>query len=137
MSVFGVILVRIFPHSDWIRRETPYLVQMRENADQNNSEYGYFLHITISTPSEKKGSLSVSDVLTRYKMRHWLGVRLRFRKLNLPKEFSEDFSGQYTTWLITIKMIIYPKLVNWRVFSRTNFHQLLHDGGPLVRAWTL
>ena len=32
VSVFGVILVRIFPHSDWIR----------ENADQNNSEYGHF-----------------------------------------------------------------------------------------------
>ena len=37
VSVFGVILVRIFPHSDWIQ----YSVRMRENADQNNSEYGY------------------------------------------------------------------------------------------------
>ena len=32
-AVFGVILVRIFPYSDWIQ----------ENADQNNSEYGHFL----------------------------------------------------------------------------------------------
>ena len=32
VSVFGVILVRIFPHSDWIR----------ENTDQNISEYGHF-----------------------------------------------------------------------------------------------
>ena len=32
VSVFGVILVRIFPHSDWAR----------ENADQNNSEYEHF-----------------------------------------------------------------------------------------------
>ena len=31
--VFGVILVRIFP----------YHVQMRENTDENNSEYGHFL----------------------------------------------------------------------------------------------
>ena len=31
MSVFGVILVGIFPHSE-----------NRENADQNNSEYGHF-----------------------------------------------------------------------------------------------
>ena len=32
VSVFGVILVRIFPHSDWIGRDTsisPYLVRMR------------------------------------------------------------------------------------------------------------
>ena len=45
MSVFGVILVRIFPHLDWIWRDTeisPYSVRMRENADQNNSEYGHF-----------------------------------------------------------------------------------------------
>ena len=40
MYVLGVILVRIFPHSDWI---SPYSVRMRENTDQNNSEYGYFL----------------------------------------------------------------------------------------------
>ena len=32
VSVFGVILVRIFPYS----------VQMRKNVDQNNSEYGHF-----------------------------------------------------------------------------------------------
>ena len=47
MSVVGVILVRIFPHSDWIFRISPYSVWMRENtgknADQNNSDYGHFL----------------------------------------------------------------------------------------------
>ena len=45
-SAFQVILVHIFPHSDWIRREIlrtcPYSVQMRENTDQNNSEYRRF-----------------------------------------------------------------------------------------------
>ena len=40
--VFGVILVRIFPHSDWILRISPYTVRMQENTDQNNSEYGQF-----------------------------------------------------------------------------------------------
>ena len=44
-SVFGIILVRIFLHSDWIRRDTPYSARMRENMDQNNSEYGHFLRI--------------------------------------------------------------------------------------------
>ena len=43
VSVFGVILVRIFPQSDWIRRDTQYSVRMRENTDQNNSEHGHFL----------------------------------------------------------------------------------------------
>ena len=35
-SAFRVILVRIFPHSDWIRRDT---VRMWGNTDKNNSEY--------------------------------------------------------------------------------------------------
>ena len=39
MSVFGVILVRILA----ILRISPYSVQMREDADQNNSECGHFL----------------------------------------------------------------------------------------------
>ena len=44
VSVFGVIRVRIFPHSDWILRISPYSFRMRENTYQNNSEYGHFLH---------------------------------------------------------------------------------------------
>ena len=39
VSVFGVFLVHIFPHSDCIGRDTPY-AGMRENADLKNSEYG-------------------------------------------------------------------------------------------------
>ena len=41
MSIFGVILVCIFPHSDW--------AQMRENTDQSNSEYGTFHAVVNST----------------------------------------------------------------------------------------
>ena len=37
VPVFGVILVRIFPHSDW----------MQKNMDQKNSEYGHFLRSVI------------------------------------------------------------------------------------------
>ena len=43
VSVLGVILIRIFPHADWILRISPYSVQMRENTGQNKSEYGLFL----------------------------------------------------------------------------------------------
>ena len=32
MSVFGVFLVSIFQHSDWIRRDTPYLSVFSPNA---------------------------------------------------------------------------------------------------------
>ena len=44
MSAFGVILMRIFPHLDWIRSISPYSVQMRENTDQNKSEHGNSSH---------------------------------------------------------------------------------------------
>ena len=56
MSILGVILVRIFPHSNWIRRDAEYhSVRMRENTDQKNSEYGNFsrsdilLQLVLST----------------------------------------------------------------------------------------
>ena len=39
VSLFGVILALIFPHSDWI----PYA----EKTDQNNSEYGHFWYNVI------------------------------------------------------------------------------------------
>ena len=43
MSVFGVILVRIFPQTDWILRISLYSVRTRKNTYQNNSKYGHFL----------------------------------------------------------------------------------------------
>ena len=51
VSVFGVILVHIFPHSKWIRmreriRECES-VRMRENTNQNNSKYGNFLRSVL------------------------------------------------------------------------------------------
>ena len=42
MSLFRVFLIRIFAHSEWIRRDREYSVRMRENVDQKNSEYGHF-----------------------------------------------------------------------------------------------
>ena len=44
VSLFRAILVRIFPYSNWIRRDTSYSGQMPENTDQNNSEYKHFLY---------------------------------------------------------------------------------------------
>ena len=40
--LFGVILVRIWAEYGEILRISPYSVRMRENADQNNSEYRHF-----------------------------------------------------------------------------------------------
>ena len=46
MSVFGIFLVRILPHSDWIRIDTPYPSVFSTNAGKDgpeNSKYGHFL----------------------------------------------------------------------------------------------
>ena len=53
VSVFGVILVCIFAHSAWMRNESDW-IRMRENTDQNNSEYRHLLG------SEKNTSLVLS-----------------------------------------------------------------------------
>ena len=47
MSVFGAFLAcisRIRTEYREILRISPYLVQMRENTDQKNSEYGHLSH---------------------------------------------------------------------------------------------
>ena len=43
VKVSGVIVVRIFPHSEWIRRDTEYLFQMWGNTDHSTSEHGHFI----------------------------------------------------------------------------------------------
>ena len=45
MSIFGFFLVPIFPHLEWIRRDTEYLSGFSLNVEkygQRNSEYGHF-----------------------------------------------------------------------------------------------
>ena len=45
MSVFGIFLVRIFPHLDWIWRDTKYLSVFSPNEGKNgpdNSKHGLF-----------------------------------------------------------------------------------------------
>ena len=43
--MLGAFLVRIFPHSASLRTDTPssYSVQMPENTEEKNFEYGHFL----------------------------------------------------------------------------------------------
>ena len=45
VSVFGVILVRIFPHADWIRRDTLNLSIFSPNAGKYGSEQLWILTI--------------------------------------------------------------------------------------------
>ena len=67
-SVFEDLLVRIFPHSDWIRRNTgdlrisPYSGRMRENTDRENSEYGIFSRSTCFTNACNHRIQQLNDV---------------------------------------------------------------------------
>ena len=50
VSLFGVFLVRLFPHLDWIRKCTPYFsysVQMRKNPDQKAPNTDTFHEVTF------------------------------------------------------------------------------------------
>ena len=38
VSILGVFLVRIFPHSDWIRSDSPYLSVFIPNAGKNETK---------------------------------------------------------------------------------------------------
>ena len=81
VPVFGVTLIRVFPHLDWISLRIQYSVQIWENVDQNNSEYGHVLHsgneANLSSPaltSRKLFSCStkiVSHCNTIFNDTHW------------------------------------------------------------------
>ena len=47
---FSTLFWAIFPHSNWIQRDTEYSVRMWENRDQNNSENGSFLRSVFYVP---------------------------------------------------------------------------------------
>ena len=46
--VFEVFLVRIFPHSDWIRRDTPFLFVFSPNAGKHGPENSQYRHFSRS-----------------------------------------------------------------------------------------
>ena len=48
-QLFSFVFSRIQTEHGEIRSIFPYSVQMRENTDQNNSEYEHFLHSAIET----------------------------------------------------------------------------------------
>ena len=84
MSEFGVILVRIFPHSDWMLKTT----------DQSNSEHGRFLGSVSSSCSASdallplmipRGCLMV--ILLLLKAQWWVTIRGRRRTAYLQNVF--------------------------------------------------
>ena len=121
MSLFGVILVLISPHSDWIRKETeysPYPARMWENAEQNNSECRQFSRSDYLlgheerryTAEKMKKSLIKNSIFSAviknqsgilFKTFHFISPKLRLlMKKGLP---SDSFDKEWTFSLIKVK----------------------------------
>ena len=73
ISVFAVILLLIFPHLDWIQRDT------WENTDQNNSESGHFLR----SVKEAERQLWINDKNNLGKIHWWPMKSYNRRKTKL------------------------------------------------------
>ena len=100
VSVFGVFLFRIFPHSDWIRI-SPYSVRVRENKDQKNFKYGYSSLSVFSCCHLMKATTdSLFDYISQGAMKSKLQI----------KSFTE--SG-------------FQKNCNFYNFSQTIFYQII------------
>ena len=74
-SYSGPHFFRIFPHLDWIWRDTPHLSvfspnagKCGKNADQNNSEYGHFLRSANCGSYRRRLLTSSSSVHRRWSM---------------------------------------------------------------------
>ena len=77
--VFGVFLVRIFPHLDWIRRDTPYLSVFSPNA-------GKYRHFSRSVTNHQKRKLV--DFLKKYSCIIYVKISLecKFEKVYTQTE---------------------------------------------------
>ena len=89
MSVFGVILVLIFPHSHWLRGDTPYLFVSIPNAGKCGPE--------ISTNT---------DTFTQWE----------FFKMEYEKNLSSKY--QNSSWKRPLKnIILYLEVLPWKYFK--------------------
>ena len=63
-----LFLVRIFPHSDWIWRDTSYLSEFSLNAGKNGPEITPYLETFhfITTSNEQYSVRSISPFFTRF-----------------------------------------------------------------------
>ena len=101
MSVFGAILVLIFPEFSRIRTEygaylfvfSPNAGKCRKNADQNNSEYGLFLRSAIE--AEKNYQIAVKETKKKEKKNEQ-----KKQKAENYREISEAYSELGETSMI-------------------------------------
>ena len=100
-SIFGVIQVHIFHHSDWIRRDTEYLsysVRMRKNTDQNTS-VTLILEIVAQWCSVKKVFLEIMQNSQENTDLFLIKLQASLLMKRLGPVFSCEFCNLRTTFL--------------------------------------
>ena len=105
-SVSGFFLVRIFPHSDWIRIISPYSVQMWKNTDQRNSEYRHYSRSVINpfhTTVLFYTPLKTSENLWFF----WCSQGL-YKKTSVLKRINNTFS---------VSFYLFKVRLTWHVFQ--------------------
>ena len=114
LSIFSFFLVRIFQHLDWIldlQSKSPYSVRTRENADQNNSEYGHF--------SRREGLfglrllLLVVYLIPRFK---WWKNSVNTGRLSKMHKVKMNYFTQVNLEILV--EIIFMKVMPWNLLKR-------------------
>ena len=72
MSQFGILLVRIFPHSDLILGISPYSIQIQENMDQRNSKNRNVLRSVLNLQIQFYLVANLSDLLVKKRSKNHL-----------------------------------------------------------------
>ena len=85
VSVFGVILDRIFPHLNWIRTDALYLSVFSPNADLNNSEYGHFLRNVKDLTVTKYTRMEQKEFAEHYLLKNLKRYTSQIFKAFLPR----------------------------------------------------
>ena len=80
VAIFGVILVRIFPHSDWIRRDTP--------------------NLSVFSPNAGKCFLSLTPLFLVTFPKNLVQIFGRYRSPIVPKSFLRSFCTFCKLWHI-------------------------------------
>ena len=132
MSIFGVFLVRMFPHLDldWIRRDIS--IRMRGNMDQKNSEYRHFTRHKWSKKSPFNPFMrNVVKWMAKQTLKIWRCLHRKNFNIcwAIFQHYAWDGYGHWshhkeTNWLISFTMT----LVDWFFIQLS--HLIIRLGMP-------
>ena len=88
MSTLLLILVCIFPHSDWIRRHTPYLFVFSPNAGKWGPEklqiptlFAHYLFVCVRLSPGSKSPSTKFQLMNQYRVFRWFYTTLNVSRM--------------------------------------------------------